>query len=789
MSETALRHGEEHTLEHEREPLVPGPGQRFDLGGPVPRAEDARLVTGRARYVDNLPMEGCLHAVFVRSPLAHARVRGVDLDGAARQPGVVGVWDAARLGVEDLPAPDDAAGMDQPVLAHDVVRHVGEAVAMVVAETRAAAFDAAEHVVVDYDPLPAVVDPCDALADDAPLLYPQLGSNLIADNHRPNPDVLADAEVIARGTYVNQRIAPVPMETNTSMAAPDGDRLTVWVSGRGPFRVRDAIAASLRIPVADVRVISPDVGGAFGAKNFPQPATIAVAKAAHELGRPVRWVETRSESMVVMTQGRSHHQQVAIGATREGIITGISIDVVGDCGAYPSFSGTRIPSRPWTLGTGVYRIPKLDFRARTAVTNTTPIASVRGAGRPESAALVERSIDLLATELGMDPAELRRRNFVPPDAFPWTTPSGQVYDSGDYERSLDEALRIVGYDQLRAEQTRRRERGDGHLLGIGISCYVEASAGTTVEYAEVDVAPDGVVTVKTGLSPHGQGHETTLAQIVSGMLHVPFSSIRVIHSDTDVVREGRGTGGSRSLQIGGSAAVFASEKLIAQAKRLVAHVWEATEEDVVLTDDGRLGIQGSPDTNLAWAELAAIVREPGRRPADMEPELHESYRFDQGEGSFPFGTHVAVVEIDADTGRITLRRFVAVDDCGVIFNEMLVDGQVHGGVAQGVAQALYEQVLFDGDGNPLTANLVSYTIPAAPDLPNVEVAATETPSPLNPLGAKGIGEGGMTGSTPAVWNAVVDALSHLGVRNIDMPATPERIWRIVAEARATSGTR
>lgn len=747
------------------------------------RVEDARLVTGRGRFVESLPGAGVLEAVLVRSPLAHARILGIDADAARALPGVVAVWDAAMLGVPDQGAPGDVEEtLSTPTLAREVVRYVGDPVVLVVAETLAVAFDAAERVVVDYDPLPAIADPRRAAEPDAPVLFAELGTNVVFEDAKGDPDPLAGAEVVVTGRYVNQRVAPVSMEPNAALAMPGDGRLTLWLSTRAPFRVRDVIADTLGRPRDSVRVIVPDVGGAFGAKFLCPPGFLATAKAAVELGRPVRWVETRSESMLAMNHGRGHLQEVTVGATRDGVITGLRVDVIGDCGAYPTMPGVHMPSRSYFMGCGVYRIPRVGFRQRSVVTNTTPIGPYRGAGRPEAAALVERTVDLLAAELGMDPVEVRRRNLLAPDAFPYTTPTGAVYDSGDYARALDDALALAGYDALRAEQRARRERGDDRLLGIGVSTYVEVTAGISTEYARIEVGTDGTVEAHSGSTAHGQGHETAFAQIVSGLLHVPFEAVRVVHSDTDRVAQGGGTGGSRSLQIGGSGLLRAAEEVVAKARRLVAHVLEAAEEDVELSAGGRLGVRGSPDTALDWAQVAALAQDPTRLPEGMEPGLSAALVFDQGAPSFPSGAHVAVVEVDTATGRVELVRHVAADDCGQVLNPLLVDGQMLGGMAQGVSQALYELFPYDDDGNPLTGNLASYVVPSAADLPAFEMLRPQTPSPLNPLGAKGAGESATIGATPAVQNAVVDALSHVGVRHVDMPASPERIWRLLREA-------
>jgi aerobic carbon-monoxide dehydrogenase large subunit len=746
------------------------------LGDAVRRREDADLVTGVARYVDDLALPGTLHAVFVRSVSAHARIR-VDLDAARALPGVVGVFGAADLALPPVrPADKAPAVFARPVLAEDVVRFAGEAIAVVVAETRAEAIDAAEAVEVDYDPLGVVVDAAGALTADAPLLFPGNGSNVATDReYAPAGGVLDGAEVVVRARFVNQRLVPAPLETDAILVAPDGDGLTVWAATQTPFDVRRDIARALGMERDQVRVIAPAVGGGFGAK-MTRPEQLVVAAVARRLGRPVGAMDTRSESMLAMTHGRDQLQEVELGATRDGQLVGIGIRVTANLGAYVMV-GAELPELTYEMACGVYRIPKVAFQATCVVTNTTPTGAYRGAGRPEATALIERAMDLLAGELGLDPAELRRRNLIPPEAFPWATVTGVTYDSGEYERALDELLRLAGYEQLRAEQAARRERGAVRQLGVGLAVYVEVTAvGPTKEFGSVEVAPDGCVTVMSGISPHGQGHETALAQVAAAELRVPLEAVKVVLNDTGTVPRGAGTYGSRSLQLGGTAVHRAAEAVVGKARQLAAEQLEAAVDDVVQLDGGRFGIAGVPDRALGLAELAAAATDPARLPAGMEPGLAAALDVDQGACSYPFGAHLAVVECDTETGKVQLLRHVTVDDCGRVVNPILVEGQVHGGIAQGAAQALFEHALYDADGNLLTGSLASYAMPSAAELPSFETSRTETPTPLNPLGAKGIGEAATIGSTPAIQNAVVDALSHLGVRHIDMPLTPERVW-------------
>ncbi|HZQ79997.1 MAG TPA: xanthine dehydrogenase family protein molybdopterin-binding subunit [Acidimicrobiia bacterium] len=756
------------------------------LGHPVQRLEDPPILSGDARYVADLELPGAATAVFVRSTMAHARLVGVGTDTAAKMPGVVGIYTAEDLGLPDIPAFAMAPPvMSRPPLARGTVRCVGEPIAVVVAETAAQAVDAAGEVVVDYEPLPVVADAEAALADAAPLLYPDHGSNLVAEfDFGRTPDIFDGADTVVTARIRNQRLAPVPLEVNGAVAVPgsgpDGtsDRLVLWVSNQHPFGVRDPLAGVLGLPQENIRVVCPAVGGGFGAKIGLYAEYAVIAAAARRLGRPVRWVETRSESMTALVHGRGQIQDLEIGAKVDGTIVGLRGHVIADVGAYPGIA-TFLPTLTRMMSSGVYAIPKIDVRCSVAVTNTTAVGAYRGAGRPEAAALIERAVDMVAAELALDPVEVRRKNLIPPFDAPHTTAVGATYDVGDYRRALDEVVRLAGYDDLRAEQRRRRDRGDRIALGIGVSTYVEVTgAGPVPEFGSVEVHPDGRVTAQTGTSPHGQGHETAFAQIVSATLGVPMEKVKLLHSDTDAVPEGQGTYGSRSLQLGGSSILVAAEQVLRMARERAANLLEANPDDVVLFEDGRFGVAGTPARSLGWEELAGDGQEPLRAEA----------KHAQSAQTYPFGAHVAVVEVDTETGAVHLLRMVAVDDCGRVLNPLLAGGQVHGGLAQGIAQALFEEMAYDEDGTPLTATLADYLVPSAAELPSYETAHTETPTPLNPLGAKGIGESGTIGSTPAVQNAVVDALAHLGVRHVDMPCTPERVWRAIQAARLGSAT-
>ena len=738
----------------------------------VRRVEDPRLLTGRSRYVEDLVPERALRAVFVRSILAHARVIDLDVAEAAAMLGVVAVFRASDLTI--AAAPEEADPFERPAFASDVVRFVGEPLALVVADTRARAQDAAETVVPELDPLPVVLDPRAAADPGSPVLFPDAGSN-VADAFEEawDEDVLAGSDVVARVTVRHQRVAPAPLETEAVLAEPGGDgSLTVWASTQVPFSVRDQICERLGLEEDRVRVVAPDVGGGFGAKQEAFPEYVAIAAAAVRLGAPVAWVPSRSESMVSLTHGRAQVHEVELGATRDGRLVGLRVDIVSDMGAYPI--ATYLADTARSMLSGVYRIPRIASRGRSVVTTTPPVGPYRGAGRPEATLSIERAVDVLAAELDMDPVELRRRNLVPNYRFPFTTAVGSTYDVGDYERALDEALRLAGVEQRRREQAERRAAGDRRALGIGVAAYVERTGSARKEFASVEIEADGSATARIGTSSSGQGHETAFAQIVSGVLGIEVARIRVVHSDTAAVERGEGTFASRSLQIGGSSLFEAAGEVLERARELASAFLEASPEDIVPTDGG-LGVAGSPASAIAWSDLSA---------ASDGGSLSASARRFQQELTFPFGAHVAIVEVDVDTGEVHLLEHVAVDDCGRVLNPMLVEGQVHGGLGQGIAQALFEEVVFDEQGTPVTSTLATYLFPAASELPSFTTLRIETPTPLNPLGAKGIGESATIGSTPAIANAAVDALAHLGVRHLDLPLSPERVLRAIGEGGA-----
>jgi aerobic carbon-monoxide dehydrogenase large subunit len=751
------------------------------LGNAVPRLEDPDILFGRAEYVDDLDIPGVLHLAFVRSTVAHAELGAVDTTGAAGLPGVAGVFTAADLDVPVAPGlmvvnPE----IKRPPLATGKVRFVGDVVAVVAAESRAGAVEAAEQVVVDYEPLPAVVDPEAATAAGAPLLFEELGTNVASGSRDGDGDPLAGADVVVRGRFENQRMAVVPLEGNAIAVVPGdaeaGYELTVYVATQMPHGWRNQAVDLFGIDPSRLRVVAPHVGGAFGGKAVVAPEHVVAVAVAQRLGRPVKWVESRSENMVAMPHGRGQVQYIELGLRHDGTIVGLRCRIIGDGGAYAGFGGGLAGWTTKLMAQGPYRIARIGYEVASVVTNTTPMGAFRGAGRPEAAAFLERILDMAADELGIDPAEIRRRNFLPADGFPHRSVMGPAYDSGDYDTALTEALRLAGYEELRAEQAERRRRGDRMLLGIGLAAYVEVTAGgNSREWGSVEVNTDGTVTVKVGTSAHGQGHATTFAAVVADRLRVPLEAVRFVQSDTAAVPRGGGTGGSRSAQLGGSALAGAADAVLAAGRALAAQLLEASEDDIVVSEDGRLGVAGVPARAMSWADLAVAGEKQGT------PLLAEQ-DFVQSGATFPSGVHVAVVEVDSGTGLVRPVRHIAVDDCGRIINPLLVAGQQHGGIAQGLAQALWEVVAYDEDGNPLTATLADYGVPSAAELPSFELGSIETPTPLNPLGAKGIGESGTTGSVPAVQNAVIDALSHLGVRHLDMPLTPERVWRAIEGA-------
>lgn len=759
------------------------------LGNAVQRLEDPTLLTGAGKYLDDMAPAGTLHVTFVRSTQAHAKVLSVDVSDAQSMPGVRAIYHARGddLGLPSFQGfPMMPPVLNRPIFAKDVVRFVGDIVAAVVATSKAEATDAAESVIVEYEGLPVVVTPAQALAPDAPLLFPEHGSNVcFGTDHGADVDPFEGADEIAEVTMVSQRLAGAPMENNGALVEP-GEKpgtMTAWISHQAPHSAHGALTAMLGMEPGDLRVICPWVGGGFGPKAAVYPEYIVAAAACRALGAPVKWAETRSEDMVSLVQGRDYVMTAKLGVTRDGKFTGLEGDVTANAGAYPAI-GAILPMLTQMMSVGVYAIDKVKFATRTVLTNTTTIGAYRGAGRPEATQLIERVIDIAARKIGMDPAEIRRRNFIQPSAFPLTTNTGAAYDSGEYEKALDAVLAAAGYKGLREEQARRRAANDPIALGIGVSSYVEVTApvGLHVEFGAVEVHDDGSASVFAGTSVHGQGHHTAFAMLATEVLGIPMDKIKLVNSDTATVPRGAGTMGSRSLQTAGSAIFVASNEVLSRAQKIAAHLLEAAAEDIV-AEGGSLHVAGTPSKSISWAELAVASRDAGKLPAGLDPEvLRHELDFDGTNSTFPFGSHVSVVEVDTDTGKVTMRRHIAVDDCGRILNPLLVSGQQHGGIAQGAAQALYEWVRYDDDGNPVTGTFLDYTVPSAAELPSFETSNTQTDSPRNPLGAKGIGESGTIGSTPAIQNAVVDALSHLGVMHIDMPCTPARVWAAINNA-------
>ncbi|OMQ15517.1 carbon monoxide dehydrogenase [Modestobacter sp. VKM Ac-2676] len=757
------------------------------LGTRVVRTEDPLFLTRGAVYTDDLTDErltGALHATLVRSTVAHGRVLSVDTSAALEAPGVVAVVTAADLtDLTPIPTgfPFVHESFTRPWLASEVVRFVGDVIAVVLTEERYQGEDAAELVAVDIDPLPAVVGTA-ASATDEVVLFPEVGTNVIASFGEPTPDDFFDGcEVVVRQRIINQRVAPVPLESRAASAVWGADgRVTIWCSNQGAQMAKAQIAGWLGLDPALVHLITPAVGGGFGAKIGADPEFALVAQLAKLVQRPVRWAESRSENLVGMLHGRGQDHEIAIGGRRDGTIEAYSLKADQDAGAYPRFA-VVLPTLTMLMTPGVYAFPKVHAQARVLATNTTSIGAYRGAGRPEATAAVERAVDLFAAEIGMDPAEVRRINLIPPFDTPHTTSMGATYDNGDYAAALEKALDAAGYAELRAEQARRREAGAVRQLGIGLSVYVEITgaggeSGAPTEDATVEVHPDGTATVLTGTSPHGQGHATAWAMIVSDQLGIPIEQITVLHGDTDLVPKGGGTMGSRSLQQGGAAVHQAAGELVELARKRAAEKLEANPEDLVVDAAlAGLTVRGTPGTGISFAELAA------------DEQLLVRTTFSAAAPTFPFGAHVVVVEVDVETGKAEVIRVVAVDDAGTILNPLLADGQRHGGLAQGVAQALLEEVLYDEDGNPTTSTLADYPIISATELPSFELVDMATPTPMNPLGAKGIGEAGTIGSTPATQNAVIDAVAHLGVRHVDMPTTPMRVWRAIQQAAGQGG--
>jgi aerobic carbon-monoxide dehydrogenase large subunit len=754
------------------------------LGNRVLRVEDPRFLRGEGRYLENMPLEGAHAVTFVRSPVAHARITEIDTSAATALPNVQ-VFTAADVDAPPFGPPpywNINPGMVRPLVTPDVVRFAGEIVAVVVSEDRTSGTDAAELVMVDYDPLPPVLSAEESLEGKV-LLFPELGTN-IANFPEPDLDEIDEGlfdgcDVVVSDTFWSQRMSAAPMEPRSAAARfDDDDRLTYWGTTQIPHTDRMILAGMLGLDPGKVRVVSQDVGGGFGAKGL-EPEGVLVAWLSRRLGHPVRWTETRTESMLGLLHGRAQRLEFSLGGTRDGKLLAYRLRVLADTGAYPIL-GAFLPNLTALMASEVYGIAKVETKTVSVATNATPTTAIRGAGRPEAAQAMERAIDLFAAEAEIDPAELRRKNFIAKDAFPFTTPTGASYDSGDYEGALDLALRSAGYDELREEQQRRRAEGGTMELGIGLAAYVEITNGLgEAEFGEVEITEDGDAILRTGSFSHGQGHETTFAMIVAEQLGIPVERVTVIKGDTGEVPQGAGTFGSKSTQIGGVAGGLAAEGVVDRAKGMVADYLEASAADVVLDlGRGSFHVAGTPEPSLSWGELATRAAGDGRLR-----ELKVSHEF-QAPPTFPFGVHVAVVEVDTETGKVELARHIAVDDAGTLINPVIADGQVHGGIAFGVGQALYEEVVYGEDGYPLTNTFVGYGFPSAAEFPSFERVEMVTPTPANALGVKGIGESGTVGATPAVHNAVVDALRPHGVRHVDLPCNGENVWKALQEAKS-----
>ncbi|MFN8636569.1 MAG: xanthine dehydrogenase family protein molybdopterin-binding subunit [Chloroflexota bacterium] len=767
------------------------------MGQPVRRREDPRLITGTSQYVDDIQLAGMLHLSYVRSPYGHARVNGIDSTAALKVPGVVAVITAKDLeGLTTGPLPyefgfepfQNVHNMERGPLATDKVRYVGDPVAAVLAETRYAARDAAALVDVDYAPLPAVVDPEKGMEDGATLLYEDWGTNVGHTQSLSHGDVdgaFAAADKVVTLKVVNQRVFPVAMETRGCLAdwrpgrPGDPGELTMWTSTQIPHGVKTKLAVLLGIDENKVRVIAPEVGGGFGNKVDVSPEEALVAIASMKTGRPVKWSETRSENFQAAMHGRGQVDIIEVAAKNDGRITGMKVSAICDIGGYYQYVSPLMGMLTGLMLPGPYDIENISYELKGVMTNKTPVGAYRGAGRPEATYLLECAIDKVAHELSLDPGEVRRVNFIPPDKFPYKTPFGANYDTGEYVKALDKALEVSGYAQLREEQ--KKARDEGRIVGVGVGAYVEICGFGPWESATVRVEASGKVMVHTGTSPHGQGTETAMAQIVGDELGVPMEQIVVLHGDTAMTQTGVGTFGSRGAAVGGGAMRITVEQVRDKAKRIAADALEVSFDDIEISTEG-YSARGVADKTITLAQIAGRAY-GGAVPEGDEPGLEATRFFKPADSVFPFGVHIAVVEIDKDTGRVNLQKFIAVDDVGNVINPLLLDGQRHGGIVQGVAQALCEEVVYDDDGQLLTGTLSDYALPTAHILPMFELDRTVTTTDRNPLGVKGVGEAGTIGSTPTLRNAVLDALLPLGVTDLDMPATSVKIWKLIHNAK------
>jgi carbon-monoxide dehydrogenase large subunit len=775
------------------------------LGRPIKRKEDAKLLHGRTNWTDNIQLPGTLHMAILRSPFAHANITKLDVSGALQQPNVVAAYGADELG--DLngsvpcvwPVTDDIVMPDFPSLAKGKVRQVGDCVAVVLATDAKHAADALEAIDVEYEPLDAIVDMEAALAPDSPILHEDAGTNqcYVYNLGGGYDDAKAKADVVVKRRFINQRLIPAFMEPRSVVAAPMGmsDEITVWSSTQIPHILRVLIALVTGIPENNLRIVAPDVGGGFGGKLQIYREEILVTQIARKLGRPVKWTESRSEDMVATHHGRDQIQDIEIAATKDGTLLGLKVDLLANMGAYLQIITPGTPLLGMFMYPAIYKMDAYDFQCTGVFTSTTPTDAYRGAGRPEATYAIERIMDELAAELDMDPMALRQKNWITHEEFPYTTVAGLTYDTGNYEAATAKAMDLFGMDELRAEQQRRRESGDPVQLGIGISTFTEMcglAPSRTLgalkyvaggwEHATIRMLPTGKVELITGTSPHGQGHETAWSQIAASILGIGVEDIEVVHGDTGRAPYGMDTYGSRSLAVGGQAIKKAADNLIEKATVIAAHQLECSPGDLEFAD-GQFSVKGDPEKAQPLAAVAFEAFTAHNLPDGVEPTLQGEATVDPADFSYPHGTHLAAMEVDTETGQVTVRKYVAVDDVGVQVNPMIVEGQVHGGLAQGIAQALYEGAFYDEDGLPLNANLSTYLIPAAPDLPSFITDRTETPSTTHPLGTKGVGEAGTIASTPAIINGVVDALRPLGVTDVAMPATPMTVWKTIQAAK------
>ncbi|MGW0953276.1 xanthine dehydrogenase family protein molybdopterin-binding subunit [Streptomyces sp. NPDC002545] len=774
------------------------------------RKEDARLITGQTNWTDNITATGLLHLAVLRSPMAHARIERVDVSPALERPGVVAAFSGRDLagGLGSLPCAwpvtEDMVLPDHPPVAVDEVRHAGDPVAVVVARDRYAAADALEAIEVDYEPLPPVLDLEEALAEDAPLVHADKGTNrAYVWPLRTGEDfeaVRQRADVVLKRRYRQQRLIPNAMEPRAVVVAPlaASGEFTVYSSTQIPHILRIMLSVVTGVPEHKLRVIAPDVGGGFGSKLQVYGEEAIAVEVARRLGRPVKWTESRSEGYLATHHGRGMIQDVEIAATREGRLLGLKVDLIADMGAYLMLVTPGTPILGAFMYPGIYKMDSYEFHCTGVFTTRTPTDAYRGAGRPEATYAIERTMDELAAEIGLDPVEVRRRNWIRHEEFPYASIAGLTYDSGNYEAATEKALALFGYDDLRAEQRKRNGRGDDVRLGIGVSTYTEMcglapsrvlrdlrySAGGW-EAASIRMLPTGKVEVVTGTSPHGQGHVTCWSQIAADVLGVPFEDVEVLHGDTLAAPQGMDTYGSRSLVVGGSAVHRAAEKVVDKARKVAAHLLEASEDDLEFKG-GVFSVKGSPEARRTIQEVALETFTSHDVPDGMEPTLNSEYLLDPENFSYPHGTHLCAVEVDTETGQTRIRSYVCVDDVGRVINPVIVEGQVHGGLAQGIAQALYEEAVYDAEGNLVSGTMADYLVPSAADLPDFVTDRTETPAVSNPLGAKGVGEAGAIASTPAVVNAIVDALRPLGVHDVRMPCTPERVWEAVRSAQARS---